>query len=408
MTQLASTSNPRLAYLIASLFLIGMYLPTSIGEVRSRAAVAASVALLGILFSVLIFLNGIGRQSLIWIALSIPAILIACTFVSPLMIVEFGPIYMYCMIGLFCLLRLDNIRWRPVVGRTFLLVNVVNVVMGFGIILQYEPMLQFLKNNYTFSYPELLPLMFALRKPVMMFGTHSVAGFLFFLFFWVNLRTYQVTAKRLYLGFALIYTVFSLFLFSFTSLFFLVWEIGLLTKMGLQRSWKLTVVIVLLLGSAGVFLWQSLDNRKYDLLDYATNFLQSSGNGLAARYSAASGDLAGNLEFIRDHPFRPIGLTNGGGLLMVDSGPVEYMLRGSLPLLVAIYVGLFGFLENNLSDRRDLRVLFVATLLFELGFSILGYSRTLYLIPFFVVYLNGIQKAASGSVTVPKTQARAA
>lgn len=405
---LPSTSNPRLTYLVASLLLIGMYIPTSIGEVRSRALVAAAIALLGIFFAVLIFLNGIGRQSLVWIALSIPAILIACTFISPLMIVEFGAIYIYCMMGLFYLLRLGNIPWRPVIGRAFLLVNVVNVVMGLGIILQYEPILQFIKNYYTFSYPELLPTMFALRRPVMMFGTHSLAGFFFFLFFWVNMRTYEVTAKPLYLGFAVIYAVFSLFLFSFTSLFFLVWEIGLLAKMGLERSRKLTVVIVLLLGSAAVFLWQSLDDRKYNLVDYATNFLYSSGNGLVGRYSAASGDLVGNLEFIRDHPLRPVGLTIGSNLFMVDSGPVEYILRGSLPLLLAIYVGLFGFFQQNLVAKRDLTVLLVAFLLFELGYSVLTYSRTLYLIPFFVVYLNGVQEAASGSLTIPKTQARAA
>ena len=407
MKELASTSNPRLAYLIASLFLIGMYLPTSVGEVGSGAAVAASVALLGAFFAALIFMNGISRQSLVWIALSIPATLIACTFISPLTRIEFGAIYIYCMLGLLYLLRLKNIPWRPVIGRAFLLVNVVNVVMGLGIILQYEPILQFLKNYYTFSYPELLPLMLAARKPVIMFATHSVAGFFFFLFFWLNLRTYEATAKRLYLGFAVIYMVFALFLFSFTSLFFLAWEMGLLTKVGLQRSWKLTVVIVLLLGSAGVFLWQSLDNRKYDLLDYATNYLQSSGNGLVGRYSA-TGDLVVNLEFIRAHPLRPIGLTSKSGFMDVDSGPVEYVLRGSLPLLLAIYIGLFGFLQSNLADRRDLRIVLVAILLFELGYAILGYARTLSVLPFFIVYLNGIQEAASGSLTIPKSQARAA
>lgn len=408
MTQLAATWNPRLAYLLASLFVIGMYFPTSIGEVQSRVAVAASVALLGIFFAVLIFLNGISRQSLFWIALSIPAILIVCTFISPLMRVEFGSIYIYFMIGFSYLLRLKNIRWHPVLGKAFLLVNVVNIGVGIGIIVQYESLLQFLKAHYTYFYPELLPIMFTLHKPVITFGTHSVAGFFFFLFFWLNLRTYQVTNKRFYLCLAVIYSVFSLFLFSFTSLFFLAWEIGLLIKIGLQRSWKMMVVIILLLGCGGAFLWQSLDNRKYDLMDYAANYLQSSGNGLVGRYSAASGDLVHNLEFIRDHPLRPIGLTIGSNLLLVDSGPVEYILRGSIPLLLVIYLGLFGFLRCNLADGRDFGIVLTAILLFELGFSILGYPRTLYLLPFFIVYLNGMREAAERSLTIPKTQARAA
>src|SRR5215470_16619622 len=117
MTGLAPTSRPSLAYVIVSLCLLGMYFPTSIAGVQSRAAVAASVGLLGVLFPLLLFLNGVARDSLRFVALSIPVMLVACTFISPLMRIEFGAIYIYSMLGLLYLLRLNNIKWRPVIGR---------------------------------------------------------------------------------------------------------------------------------------------------------------------------------------------------------------------------------------------------------------------------------------------------
>jgi hypothetical protein len=139
-------------------------------------------------------------------------------------------------------------------------------------------------EHYTYFYPELLPAMFMLRKPVLTFCTHSVAGFFIFLFFWVNLRTYEVRRTVSNLCFAIMYLVFSLFLFSFTSLFFFAWEATFLLLLGLKRNWKLTIVGVLILGSAGLILSSSVDkDLQQRFADYATALLQSQGNGLAGR-----------------------------------------------------------------------------------------------------------------------------
>src|SRR5260370_14093568 len=103
--------------------------------------------------------------------------------------------------------------------------------------------------------------------------------------------------------------------------------------------------------------------------------------------------------YLFDHSFSPIGLARSASGLDVsspthffvgDSGPVEYLLRGSVPLLFLIYLGLYGFLRRNLVSRAHSTILFFVILAFETGFSALDSSRTFFLLPFFVVYLNHI------------------
>src|SRR5260370_35623157 len=56
------------------------------------------------------------------------------------------------------------------------------------------------------------------RKPVLTFGTHSLAGFFLYLFFYVNLQTYRLKGGKLFLSFALCYLFLTLSLLSVTGI----------------------------------------------------------------------------------------------------------------------------------------------------------------------------------------------
>jgi hypothetical protein len=133
-------------------------------------------------------------------------------------------------------------------------------------------------------------------------------------------------------------------------------------------------------------------------------FLNNDLSGPLARYGR-DGELRLAINYVYNHPLSPIGLTAGPlapmevvwtpfRFFIGDSGPLEYLLRGSIPLFFLIYFGLYRFLRRNLVLRSHAWGLFLAILLFESGFSVLSYPRMYYLLPFFVVYLNGV---ASGS-----------
>lgn len=395
--------DKRRAYIILILFLIGLYIPTSIGGVQSSALVALPIPLFLLGFAPLLALNGMGNYWLRAIGFCIPATVLLCSFLSPFPISDVGPIYSYCMLGLLYTVKLnvEGSEYYPVLSKGLLGANLISVILGVGIILQYGPIMDFLIEHYTYFYPDLLPVMFTMRKPVLTFCTHSVAGFFLFLFFWMNLRTYEVRRKISNLCFAIIYLIFSLFLFSFTSLFFFVWEAIFLLRLALKRSWKLTLVGVLILGSAGLVLSSSVDKDLQQwLAGYAESVLQSQGNGLAGRYSSATGDLTGNLAFLHENPWRPVGVTGSTHLFFVDSGPIEYLLRGSVPLLLLIYSGCVIFLTTNLKDKEDMLVMIGAVLVFEIGFAILPFARMMFAFPFLITYLNALQ-SPSAQATLP-------
>jgi hypothetical protein len=97
-----------------------------------------------------------------------------------------------------------------------------------------------------------------------------------------------------------------------------------------------------------------------------------------------------DVEYLRNHPFSPVGASFREGFVFGDDGPVEYLLRGSVPFLLLIYGGLFYFLRRNVILRSHAYFLFAAILLFELGITTLTSLRGLYLIPVFSVYLNSL------------------
>jgi len=353
----------------------------------------AEVLLLG-LFIMLAVGYGLASFRLQVIGVSIPIVLVLGTFISPFNIYVVGIIYTYIVLTVLYNLNLRTIEASSSLRVAFIVANVINLTLGFGIILQNDKVTAFLMEHYTYWYPELLSNMFAMRKPVLSFGTHSVAGFFEFLFFWLNLKTFETRRARLYLFFAVIYAIFSIFLFSYTSLFFFACEAVMLIRLAVSWNWKLTLVAsASALVLAFLFVRAQLDalEWKYELADYARMDLDPTSSGPLARYSL-TGNLAPNLAYLRDNPLTPIGLSKPSTLFFMDSGPIEYLLRGSVPLLVLIYGGLFLFLRQNLRFQNDALLLFAAILVFEIGFPVLLYFRTLYLVPFIIVYLNGLHE----------------
>lgn len=116
------------------------------------------------------------------------------------------------------------------------------------------------------------------------------------------------------------------------------------------------------------------------------------------------------MQFLKEHPLRPLGVSSRPELLIGDMGFIDYLLRGSVFLVCWAYLGLFFFLKRSLIVRFDLYFLFGVILAFELGFSVLSYFRMLYLLPFFVIYLNGLRQCdghLSRSGVIPQKQATA-
>jgi hypothetical protein len=136
------------------------------------------------------------------------------------------------------------------------------------------------------------------------------------------------------------------------------------------------------LGNQGYFS-EGITSGARDIVTYG-------GSGFLGRYSSA-GNMLPVFDYLGEHPLRPIGLTIDDDMVLVDSGPIGYYMRGSIVLLVLMYRGLFLFLKRNLHDRRNAYFLFAVFMCFEVGFSALTSLRAVCVLPIMIVYLNGLR-----------------
>ena len=398
---------------VALLLIVGMYLPSSTDGEHSRFWVFTLFAILLGLVGYLGWNVGVLPKAVAGVTLPILIVLVGCTLMAMVRGTsefDFGMFVKF--VALAVVLSLDLRRLQPgrLVYRTFVAANCVNMALGMGVLIGSDWATEFVTKYYWAFTPGLVASMVSLHKPVLSFGSHSVAAFFLYLFFWANWEEYKQRRSNLSLVFTFGNFALLLGLTSFTSM-----GLGALALIqvgywlwGQHRRYVvigLLGLVVPLLLLAHVVVDEAAELQEVRVFAPEV-FLNSDLSGPLARYGP-TGELRLAMNYVYSHPWSPIGLTVGPSAKMEDiwtpsqffigdSGPVEYLLRGSVPLLFLIYFGLYRFLRRNLMSRSHAWGVFFAILLFELGFSVLSYPRIYYLLPFFVIYLNGV---ASRSVS---------
>lgn len=375
------------------LLFLGVYLPTSSGGEITKGWTRLALAVVSfLLLALMISRRGTAKKDLLWIGVFIPLLLLLLTPFSLLPDPVYGILAAFATFSLLIGARLDNIRSTRLIERTFLLANVANIILGFGIVFQFDPIQSFLINNYSSAYPELVASMMELGKPVLTYSTHSLAALVHYLFFWVNLCAYKQTGKKTHLYFSLIYAVFLLSMLSVSGvLFFFIALTQLVRTFARGRSFNVvlrTCLLALTLLGATVFL-ASQGHFADGIATEVRSILLSQGNGFLGRYSS-EGQLLPVLDYLSAHPFRPTGLMTSEDMVLIDSGPLDYYIRGSVVLLLLMYGGFFIFLKRNLHDPRKAYFLFGVVLCFETGFSALTSFRFISLLPIMIIYLNAL------------------
>jgi len=256
------------------------------------------------------------------------------------------------------------------------------LVLGYGIVADSEIVRLFVLAYYSAFYDDLLRSMIGWSgKPVTVFGTHSLAAMFYFLFFSVHLALGVRFRKPLHFAVAL----------AFVPLTYMLKSNSALLALALMTSTALAVVLIPTTRQRVVFALSGCLVMAAIALAYAAplsadiaGILEKQTSGLVARFGEG-GVLRENVSFL----FKPLGLAElPGRVFYGDSGYVEYITRGSLPLLVLMYLGFYRFLKFNLR-RAVLYVPFMtAVMLFEVGFTTLTYFRFVAVLPLVVVALG--------------------
>jgi hypothetical protein len=390
--------------LMALLLIIGFYLPTSVAETISiPLKLVSSAILLSILAALLLRKHSILSLFAVINVMAINVILLICTLLSPFTEFAYGGyIPVLLLSALFCV-SVRNIGLTAAGRRIFDATNAMNLILAALLLLPVPAVTQFFLSHYAYGYEDLLPYMLEEGKAVLTFGSHSLAAFFFYLLFYMTFQTFVTLGTKLNLFFALGYLALLLSLACFTSLVFAgVAAVQLVSCLQWRKSVVAGLIVAtLLLAATAVVGLDRVSGFTEDMLEVS----QRQDNGLLGRYST-SGGLLTNLEYIAGHPFSPIGLGMSWQLWYSDSGPVEYLLKGSFPLLFTVYTGAYLFFRKNLRSRRQAVFLFLVFLGFELGFSNLQYLRTQYFLPFVLVYLNGLEEVNERKMTPWPGQAR--
>ncbi|HEX3102940.1 MAG TPA: hypothetical protein VHQ22_00720, partial [Terriglobales bacterium] len=268
--------------------------------------------------------------------------------------------------------------------------NVINIVIGLGIVLGIDGVNNIILSHYATAYDDLLPMMLEMHKPVLTFGTHSLAAFFLYLFFWINLEAFKVRHRKQFLALAFCHLVLVLCLTSVSGLILFLVGFSQLSYLALKAIphkilWAYAALGLILCTAA--FSKISVDVPLVQ--DAVKVILSNRDSGFLGRF-VSDGTMHYDLEFIGQHPFTPVGFSFREGFMFGDSGWVEYMLRGSIPLLILIFGGTYYFLRRNLVSRAHVHFLFAAIVIFEIGMTTLTFIRMLYLLPVFIIVLNNL------------------
>lgn len=371
--------------ILSMLFILGVLIPTSVNRnITSLFTMLGCFILLGVTIWLIYKQKQIPIFSLV-IVLVTNSLLFVFTLFSSMSEYRFGTsIFFFILTLIFCL----NFKNAPLevnkYRKTLQIVNIIFIIFSASIMLEFQPIINFLHSWYSAFYIELLPNMFMQKKPVATFATHSIAGFYFFVFFLINFFTYIYMKKKSHLFSSIIFAFFLFNIKSSTALvYFLICFIVVMVFV-YRRKKRLFFST---LGISLIFFIIKFES--IGLFQMVSDKLFSNRNGLLIRY-ADGGVLADNINFILNNPFSGIGFGYSKLYTYVDSGFVEYALRGSVFVLISILIGYYLFLRRNLGSKLGI-VIFLIYLSFEVGFSNLIYFRTLFILPFIVVYLSQLK-----------------
>lgn len=373
--------------IISLLLLIGLFFPSSnLYTINEQYSVIMLFLLL--LFILILFIkNGIRMRGIKY-AYSIIFLTLLFTSFGLLKYntsqIQTGVFLQMVIFSLVLTINYPKIKATKNIIYLFNLVNTINIPLGLLIMFNDLNVIDFFLKNYSSFYPELIGNMLMNNKPVLYFGSHSIAGFFVYLFFYMNFLLYTKNKSKINLFFALSNIFLLLNIKSVTSL--LLFAIAVIQLFYYFKTSKKSLFIALPLI---IYIFA----KNYSYLDFLINDTFSSTiNGFIGRYSG-SGVLQQNFEYLENN-LLPIGVLNlDNQIYYTDNGFILNFIRGSIFLVVAIYSGLYNLFSNNVKDNKTALWLFILFFAFEwAAFPILYYIRTLYFIPFLIVFVRYVEE----------------
>ena len=382
-----AATGTRRAVLAPVLLVLALFGPSSIGGVVNPTLVLGwSAVTIALFLSPLAAGRAPFRPGGLWLATAGVSVLAVATFVSPYGQLALGALVPYSAAFALLAFRAGELPVGRGTERWLAVANAIVLALGVAIVSGNDGVRTWLVQWYTVVYDDLVANMTGWRKPVFSFGSHSTAAFAYYLLFLLQWETWRAKGTRVALVLAIGNAAVSLALTSAAAAGFAVLALVRLARAPRGRLWVWGGFVALVAGGVALA-GEALGPLALD--DVLRLAFGADDGGFRGRY-LSGGTIAGSMSYIAEHPLRPVGLSYSTDVFYGDSGPVEQLLRGSVPLLLLVYGGVIVWVRAEVRDAGHRRQLLVALLLFELGFSSLTFFRFSLLLPFVVAYLNHV------------------
>lgn len=388
-------SNTDFTWFLIIALLISLYFPSSIGGniIEQLSLLGNSLALFFLLIGV--FLCKVTLNSVRAImGLAFMVIICLLSFFSPFDNVTLGSVIPY--VTLFFILSISYKEVNVSRRQLFFLLSfsIFQLVIAFLIVFSVPGVKSVFESFYQ-MVPDLYYYMIGWEnKPVITYVTHSVAGFVFFVFSLFFLVFYYevkgVWLRVLFFVVSILYSSLLILIFSNTGLFLFVLMLFFYICFSVKNSgflFRCFLVFSIFIGFAYVF------SNYYDLILLASEkvleVMTSDKNGILARLSMNS-RLAGSYSYVFDNPIQGVGFTYNANIAFGDNFLSEYVLRGGF---VSYFIYLFLvvlFCFDNVPSKSMALMLLFFILVSDFGYPLLVAYRFVFFFPIMIVMMNYI------------------
>ena len=392
-TTKASAQSEFSGWFIIIPLLIALFFPTSINGV-----INPHLSLIGNLIALMVFFAGIMigslRLSLTLFAISLAFMLLLAvmTILSPFSQITLGAVVPYVTFLLVCSINIKSVVFTKAQRRVVIFLIVLLLISCFLVVFDFKPFIAFQESYYQ-MFPDLFDFMMNwAKKPVLMFATHSVAGFAYFLialilFIFARIADSKAVRYSLFIA-SLSFSVFLVLLLSNTGfiLFFvmlLIYLFSMFKTFGVW-GWLISLIALVALVSINIDVITTVLSFAWDSF---ITVASRKDNGLLSRFTLDS-RLAGSYEYVFNSPFVGVGFTDHPSLAFGDNLLSEYVLRAGFLGYLLVLILVFGFFYSNLKLKTVAVLLFIFVILSDLGYPLFVALRFVFIFPLLIILSN--------------------
>lgn len=368
------------SFVVVIMSFLGLFRASSFEGVISDEMVFYSQLIFVGLTSILILCNGIYKKNIKHFIIINMTLIIATllnqfysdNYLNRLSIGSYIP---YFSLTLLLLIDFSNFEFRGII-TLYNIIQYIIIIFGFLVVFNNQKSIAYLLSNYAMGYPELLRNMLFQNKPVFVFGSHSIASFIYISFALLNTYLFNQKKSLFYFISSILFVILAILTKSNTA--YALSAVYLLYFLYVfYNTYRLTFVTLL---PGIIFLTIYLIYKNFDY--FTINFV-SKNNGFFSRYSQ-NAVLSPNIEYISSH-FLPMGLWINDNLYYSDSGFVLHMLKGSLIVTLSLYLSIYNYLKDMINKPFIYLPFFIIIILFEVGYPITLFYRFHFLFPLLIL-----------------------